>query len=388
MKVSVLQKGSRSKRKLRVLIISHAYVVGVNQGKLKAIADTGIELALLAPSNWQAREWNRFLPLETPFDTYRIYSAPVLFTGRVGAHIYSPLKIWQVIKDFQPDVIQLEEEIFSLCALEVSFCTKLLDLPLVVFGWENQQRRLPWLRRWIRDFAMANTSLYLAGNQDGVAVIRNWHYQGEIEVMPQMGVDSELFAPQPKTKTAELKIGFLGRLVPEKGIDLLFTAAQQLRQQGLKYQLIIYGSGTSEAELRKKATELQIDDLVVWAGAVSHAEAPGALSQFEVLVLPSRTVDTWKEQFGHVLIEAMSMGIPVVGSTCGEIPHVISRDELVFPEGDAAALAKILARCIVDRTWCEQMGSYGIERVEQHYSHQRIARRLIEHWQKLVPTHR
>ncbi|MEM6613912.1 MAG: hypothetical protein AAF652_16975, partial [Cyanobacteria bacterium P01_C01_bin.72] len=132
---------SSPKRKLRVLFVSHTYVVGVNQGKLKAIADTGeVELALLAPSNWKATEWNRELPLETPFPELKIYSAPVLFTGKVGAHVYNPWKIRQVIEDFQPDVIQVEEEIFSLCALEVAFWAKIYQKPLVVFGWENQQR--------------------------------------------------------------------------------------------------------------------------------------------------------------------------------------------------------------------------------------------------------
>ena len=102
------------KRKLRVLFVSHAYVVGVNQGKLKAIADTNeVEVALLAPSNWQALEWNRTIELETPLPEIKTYSAPVWFSGRVGAHIYNPGKIRQVIQDFQPDVIQVEEEIFS-----------------------------------------------------------------------------------------------------------------------------------------------------------------------------------------------------------------------------------------------------------------------------------
>lgn len=62
---SVINVARQMQRKLRVLFVSHTYVVGVNQGKLKAIADTKeVELALLAPSNWQATEWNRTLELE------------------------------------------------------------------------------------------------------------------------------------------------------------------------------------------------------------------------------------------------------------------------------------------------------------------------------------
>ena len=372
------------KRRIKVLFISHTYVVGVNQGKLKAIADLGVEVALLAPSNWKATEWNRSLELETPFPELKIYPAPVWFTGRVGAHIYNPWKIRQVIEDFQPDVIQVEEEIFSLCALQAAFWAKLYRKPMVVFGWENQQRTLPAFRRWVRNYVMSATDIYLAGNQDGAEVLRNWNYQGVIEVMPQMGVDTELFAPVDRPEPETLNIGFLGRLVPEKGLDVLFTAVSQLKQQGFNCQVTICGSGKSEAELKTLVAQEQISDRVIWRGAVRHEAAPIELSKFDVLVLPSRTVATWKEQFGHVIIEAMAMGIPVIGSSCGEIPHVIDREELVFPEGNPVALAEILKRTIGDRSWHREMGIYGIERVAQLYSHESIARRLIEQWQTLV----
>lgn len=375
-----------TKQKLRVLFVSHAYVVGVNQGKLKAIANTEqVELALLAPSNWKAREWNRFLPLENPYSEIHYYSAPVLATGRVGAHFYNPFQLWQVISDFQPDLIQVEEEIFSLCALEVAVFAKLLNKPLVVFGWENQQRSLPLPRQWVRDFVMNATNLYFAGNQDGAIVLKNWSYQGKIEVMPQMGVDTELFTPQIVNKGQNVfNIGFLGRLVPEKGIDVLFAAVSQLRQQGLNCRVTICGSGRSQADLKQEAERQQISEIVTWKGAVRHEEAPRELGQFDVLVLPSRTIDTWKEQFGHVIIEAMAMGIPVIGSSCGEIPHVIAHDDLIFPEENASALAKILKRAICDRLWLQEMSNYGIERVNLYYSHERIARRLIDLWQKTI----
>ena len=74
----------------------------------------------------------------------------------------------------------------------------------------------------------------------------------------------------------------------------------------------------------------------------------------------------------------------MIGSSCGEIPHVIDRPELVFPEGNPVALAAILRRAIEDRDWQREMGAYGIERVSHLYSHQSIARRSIEQWQTLV----
>lgn len=373
---------------LRILFVSHTYVVGVNQGKLNAIAETGkAEVGLLAPSNWKALEWNRVFEVEKPYPNIQIYSAPVSFTGRGGAHFYAPGKIWQVMNDFQPDIVQVEEEVFSFCAFELAVWSKLTGKPLVVFGWENMERALPILRHWMCQFVLNTAQLIIAGNHDGANILRQWNYTGLIEIMPQMGVDQSLFTPQQRAaerRNDEFHIGFLGRFVPEKGIDTLFAATRQLRERGLKCQIVLCGSGSGEEALKHEAQKQQVADLVTWRGAVPHDKAPEELSKFDVLVLPSRTIPTWKEQFGHVLIEAMAMGVPVVGSSCGEIPNVIGRNDLVFPEGDAQALAAILERMIREPIWWEEVGLYGITRVQQHYTHERIAERLLNLWQTVL----
>jgi len=379
------EKAEESTR-LRVLFVSQTYVVGVNQGKLNAIAETSrAEVGLLVPSNWKALEWNRIFEVEKPYPKIPVHSAPVWFTGRGGAHLYAPWKIWQVVNDFRPDIVQVEQEVFSLCALELGVWSRLTSKPLVVFAWENRSRRLPILRRWVCQFVLNTAPLIIAGNQDGSDLLREWGYTGLIEVMAQMGVDTRLFAPRsPKRKNDEFQIGFLGRLVPEKGIDLLFAAANKLRELGLKCRIVLCGTGSLEEALKHEAQKQQVADLVTWRGAVPHHKAPEEISNFDVLVLPSRTIPTWKEQFGHVLIEAMAMGVPVVGSNCGEIPNVIGRSDLVFPEEDAQALAAILERMIREPKWWEEVGRYGMTRVHQHYTHERIAERLLNLWQTLL----
>lgn len=372
-------------RDLRVLFISHAYVVGVNQGKLAAISQVaGVTVGLLAPSNWKALEWGRLLPLERPYPNIEIYAAPVLFSGRVGAYFYAPWVLWQVVRDFKPDLIQVETEVFSLCAFEAAILARMTGIPLAIFGWENQLRQLSRVRWQICQFVLNTAKAIISGNQDGAKVMQEWNYRGSLEVMPQMGVDPEFFAPAPTTNSAIFRIGFLGRLAHSKGIDLIFTAVAKLRDRGIKSQIILCGSGPEEAALKQLAADLHIAELVIWRGAVPHSQAPTELSQFDVLVLPSRSTATWKEQFGHVLIEAMSMGIPVIGSNSGEIANVIGRADLVFPEENASLLADLLARLINDPQWRQEAGRYGLTRVHQRYSHDRIAQRLIVLWHKVL----
>ena len=366
-------------RPLRVLFISHAYVVGVNQGKLNEIAATGkVVVGLLAPSNWRSPEWNRQLPLERPYPNLHIYSAPVVFSGRGGAHMYAPWSIVQAINDFKPDLIQIEEEVFSLSTFEVAIWSRISGVPLVVFGWENFERRLPLARWWTCQFVLNTVKAIVPGNQDGANIMRSWGYQGILEVMPQMGVDPDFFSPVPSEIAANpsesrsgdrpFNIGYVGRLARSKGIDLIFAAVHQLRAQGLNCQITICGSGGDEQMLRDEADKQQIAEAIVWRGAVRHEAVPAEMAAFDVLVLPSRTTPDWKEQFGHVSIEAMAMGIPAIGSSSGEIPNVIGRSDLVFQEEDVDGLATILARAISNPEWRQEVSQYGLQRVRQHYT--------------------
>ncbi len=365
---------------LSVLFVSHAYVVGVNQGKLAAIARHA-EVGLLVPQTWKSVGWNRILTLETPYPEIKNYPAKILFSGRGGAYLFNPLKIWQVLRQFKPDILQAEVEVFSLCALELAILSRVTKIPLVVFAWENMDRQLPF-RKWIRDFVLKTAPLIITGNLDGKRLLKKWNYQGLIEVMPQIGVDEKLFTPKtPQPKKSEISIGFLGRIVPEKGIDLLIEAASQLKQQKLSFKLIICGTGPTKPLLQQQAEQQGVADSIVWRDVVPHDQVPQEIEKFDILVLPSRTVNTWKEQFGHVLIEAMAIGIPTVGSTCGEIPNVINHPDLTFTQEDTEELTTILSRLIREEDFRQAMGQYCLNRAHQNYTHECIAQRSVALWE-------
>src|SRR5262249_12965257 len=127
-------------------------------------------------------------------------------------------------------------------------------------------------------------------------------------------------------------VGFIGRVVPEKGVDVLVDALATMDTR-----LLVVGDGVARADLETRTASWPRGK-VTFVGAALDSSVPDFLACIDVLVLPSRTTPTWAEQFGHVLIEAMAAGVPVIGSSSGAIPEVIGEAGLLFPENDARAL--------------------------------------------------
>ena len=111
------------------------------------------------------------------------------------------------------------------------------------------------------------------------------------------------------------------------------------------------------------------------------------LRRLDALALPSRTTPTWKEQFGRILIEAMSCGVPVVGSSSGEIPQVGGDGGLIYPEGDVGALAAARRRLGDDAALRAELGRRGRARVLECYTQAALARRYYEVYRSMVAGH-
>ena len=109
-----------------------------------------------------------------------------------------------------------------------------------------------------------------------------------------------------------------------------------------------------------------------------RADRRTIIASLDVLVLPSRSRSNWKEQFGRVLVDAMACGVPVIGSTCGEIPNVIGDAGLIFPEGDAAALRDRLRALQNDRSLRRDLAQRGRQRVLDRFTQEQIAQQTYE----------
>jgi glycosyltransferase involved in cell wall biosynthesis len=364
---------------VRVLLISKALVVGAYQRKLEEMAaGPDVDLTVVVPPAW--RDARGDLRLERAYGRgYRMVVEPVRFNGHFHLHYFPGLG--GLLAEVRPDLVHIDEEPYNFATWHAARLARRQGARVVFFTWQNLLRRYPWpFSRFERD-VLRHAAAGIAGNQAAVAVWRAKGFTGPLPVIPQFGVDPELF--QPRASAAEREhfvIGFAGRLVPEKGVDLLLRAAAALPPRA---HVRLVGAGPERERLLRLAGRLGMVGRVQ-AAAVSSLEMPRALADLDCLVLPSRTRPNWKEQFGRVLIEAMACGVPVVGSTCGELPNVIGEAGLVFAEGDTAALQTHLRALHDDRALRADLARRGRARVLAHYTQRQVARATVAVYQQVL----
>ncbi|MDD5350266.1 MAG: glycosyltransferase family 4 protein [Chthoniobacteraceae bacterium] len=135
---------------------------------------------------------------------------------------------------------------------------------------------------------------------------------------------------------------FLGRLVSDKGADLLLRALRLLKGEGLVPRLTVIGDGPEAGALRELARELGVAEQVDFAGPRGGLELARMLNAHRVLAVPSR----WAEPFGVVALEGIACGCGVVGSREGGLADAIGPCGITFPNGDVPALAAALREAL------------------------------------------
>lgn len=182
---------------------------------------------------------------------------------------------------------------------------------------------------------------------------------------------------EPPLSRKKKTILFLSNLMVNKGIYVLLDAASRLKAQKLDFHLVLagaYGRDINAAQLEARIGTLGLEDNVEIRGPVDEAAKAELLDRALLLVFP-----TLKEAFGNVLLEAMRAGLPVVASREGSIPWIVIPEEtgIVFPPGDAAALAAGIRRLLADPDLRNRLGAAGRERFHREFTDARFEARMI-----------
>lgn len=389
---------------MRILVVSHTYIVDINRAKFKILAnlEPGIEVRVVVPQRWKPGGVQNKI-IESEFyqqGSFKVVPISNLSQNNQGLLTFGT-DIIRLLQEFQPQIIQVEQGSKSLAYAQLICLNNLLKLKAknIFFTWWNLPYQLKWPVSALENCNLQHTDGIIAGNLDGSNILRQRGYQNTLKVMPQLGVDETLFYPTPKDanlsrrfeiKPTDFVVGFVGRFVEEKGLLTLAEALAGLKQ--LPWKWLLVGQGRLRSQIAEKSIEWGISDRIIWVESVSHEEVPAYINLMDCLVLPSqtsykfKTLTTvgWKEQFGHVLIEAMACKIPVIGSDCGEIPHVIGDAGLIFPEGNAEKLRGCLQKLIQQPELVVDLCDRGYHRVMNNYTNQALAEQLLEFYKELL----
>jgi glycosyltransferase involved in cell wall biosynthesis len=317
------------------------------------------------------------------------------------------LRLRRVLKEFQPDVVHVRMFLTQLSPLILLLLRRLPTLSHVVWyrpicptgtkllptglscrepaGWVCYRsgctpfrdwvflRFQMWLwRKWRQAFTqvVANSHAVRASLiVDGLEPVQVIHNGVEIEPV------TRVFASKPLAV-------FAGRLVFEKGADVLLRAFGLVARDLPEARLIIAGEGPDRAMLTELSGKLGLAGRVTFAGRLTKDEMETKLAPAWVQVVPSR----WAEPFGLVAVEAMMRGTAVVASSTGGLAEIVEQGKTGFlvPPNDAETLAENLLAVLRDRTRAEAMGQAGRDRAEARFSLARQCEQFLSLYQQMV----
>jgi glycosyltransferase involved in cell wall biosynthesis len=317
------------------------------------------EIRILCPEYWESRWFKTkkpqvFRPSHEKEEHYEVWPVPT--TDHRDWSRYLIKNLHAHIIQFAPDVIYcIHEE--GIRALHQSIIyrrifapgAKLLYFTMDVFprvptGGSRKRRlssRVLWGNvRWGTDGAVCH--------YPGIRrQLRRESYQEPILMQSQIGVNAELFRPNPEARRAirndlnlaGFVVGFVGRLTEAKGVHDLLAALEQLPVQ---WSLLLVGDGELRENIRAWAAERGYEDRVRLIGRCPKTEVPAYMNAMDCLVLGSHRTEHWIDTFPNVVPEAMCTKTPVIGSESGAIPFQLGGQGMLFPEGDADELRRCL----------------------------------------------
>jgi glycosyltransferase involved in cell wall biosynthesis len=368
---------------VRAAIVSHLYADPANRAKLKVLADLGVSVTAAVPDRWISRAGTAQTTGAT--DDSGVQVVPIPVEGPVaepGELVWNAKALRKLLTEFEPDVIHIEEEPWTQPAALGLRLARRLRVPGVIATAESLPRSYTIRQRLRRERSLRQAAGLVGSNSLALALATKRRPTAPNLSLPRFGVTPPP-ALAPREPHTGLAIGFVGRLVPERGLDLLFRACVNLAG---KWTLTVIGTGPSQEELEGLAQRLGIAARISWLGALPRPAVDEIWPRLDCLVLPSRTTERWVMTAGQAAIHAMANGVAVIGTDSGAMPEIVGNGGRIVPEEDVPALTAVLQELYADRAQCERLGSAGRRRIVEEFSDRAIAGKMLAFWRTLIPA--
>jgi glycosyltransferase involved in cell wall biosynthesis len=189
--------------------------------------------------------------------------------------------------------------------------------------------------------------------------------------------DSERVSKKEQFGLKGFTIGYFGRIVESKGVTFLLEAVSQAADR-FDLTLMVVGSGDCQSAAESLSKRLNIESKIRWLGERRAGEIPELLSLCDVIVIPSLTTPSWKEQFGRIAVEAMACGVPVIASDSGSLPEVLAGCGLIVKERSANAISEQLIRLQADEALRHDLSSRAEQLALSKYTWESAGRMLFD----------
>jgi len=377
---------------VKVLLISHSCQVRAEgQQRAQQLGRLpGIDLMVLSPDRWN--EYGKYRGCQSPINpSYTFVEGKIRFpwTGPAQWYFHYYPGLAKILRTFKPDIIDIWEEPWGLVSVHACWLrNRLLPSAKIVGETEaNINRHHPFPFTNFRRYTLRNADFMVTRQTEGIGVIRAHGYEGPAKFIGN-AVDAEIFHPMDREACKRalgltgFVAGYVGRIIESKG---LMEAVEALAKCPPDVNLLFIGAGIFQPALEARIAALGLTGRTRFLPPRPMGELPEAMNAMDVLLLPSRTTPTWKEQFGRVIIEAQSCRTPVIGSDSGGIPEVVDQGGLIFPEQNPAALAETIMRLRNNPALARELGERGRSQVEERFTWQRVAEQIRDVYLTLVP---
>ena len=377
----------------RLLIIDKTGGLPTSRERTSAIADaSGFEVHLLCPTRW--REHGMQFDASAGTDgRVTVHAAPVCFSGYYARAFYRR-GLGRILRTLQPDIIHLLEEPYTLFTLQTLLLARrhCPNARIVFYTWENMDRgfnypaRIQFLYRYADRLSHRVAHGAICATPDAHRVLLGKGFSRETTVAPY-GVESCYLSGEDVERDVSRGtprrtpvMGYIGRLLPMKGVDLLIKALPDLEDVGLE----LVGPGPERSPLEELARKLGVIERVRFLGAMGAENVRRRMADWDLLVLPSRKTPLWMEQLGRALLEAMALGVPVVAADTGSIPWVVGECGLLFRQDDIGGLVSAVQDLLNNREQTMERARKGKERIHGEFTWPVFAKRVTDFYRHLL----
>lgn len=301
---------------------------------------------------------------------------PNLFWYRVGA-------VQDILRMVRPEIVDLHEEPFSAAAGGVLMAMRRAapGAKLCIYTAQNLPKRYPPPFSFIERAVLRRAGAAYPCSTEAGDRLRQHGFKGAIHALP-LGVT---IPPLPQRAEGPPRVGFVSRLEPYKGGMLAlraFAAAASTTDAVME----VVGAGPEEEAMRGEVRAAGLEERVTFTGAVSQAEALRRIGGMDVVLVPSLTTRTWKEQFGRVPAQAMAYGAVVIASDSGSLCEVVDDAGILVPEGDQEALSGALVGLLNAPERLAELGERGRRRAEARFSWEAVAYGMDAMYRQLMDS--